>query len=128
MYYRDKESVRIHFEFDSWVSRAGLACGTLEYRNLAKTYYLTATVVTLLLIITTTDFIGRKKGFYIAFVVTNIGMLLTLFLPTFMLQMIALGIATAVGPIYLSLYMIFFAETMRILLFKKRLNIRRERA
>ena len=104
---------RMYFEFENWVESANLACGEEKFRDLAKTYYLVGTLVTLLIILSATDFIGRKRGFYGVFVTICLGMLAAIAVPHYVIRMAALGVAMAAQPLLMSLYTIFFTETMR---------------
>ena len=104
---------RVIFELDNWVSRAGLGCGNERYRDLAKTYYLTGTVITLLIVLMMTDYIGRKKGFYGVFITSCLGMIVAISVPNFLVRNAALGVAMASQPLFFSLYTIYFSETLR---------------
>lgn len=80
---------------------------------MSKTYFLAGTLAALFVILASVDFIGRKKGFYLLFLLTSVGMAVALAVPFFHYRMAGLGIAMAAQPIFFSLYSIFFSETMR---------------
>lgn len=108
---------RAYFEFDNWSKEAGLGCGYLKYRDIAKTYYLIGTVSSLFLLVLASDFCGRKKGFYGIFIVSMLGMALAFAIPDYNIRLVALGIAMTSLPSYSALYTIYFTEILRKLFF-----------
>lgn len=113
LWVSDPSRVRITFQFENWVQSAKLTCETEHYRDTAKTYYLIGTVVTIFIVLVAVDFIGRKNGFYCLFATTCAGMTVAVVVPNINIRIAGLGVAIAAYPLFFSLYMIFFTETLR---------------
>ena len=120
MIAQDPTSAKCIFEFDNWTKQARLGCGQDKTRELAKTYYFVASVIAILVLIMTSDYIGRKYSFYAACIVTTAGMIIAISIPNYYIRLIGLGIATASFTTYSSLYTIYFSEYLRTINFIQR--------
>lgn len=104
---------RVKFEYNSWTKQANLGCESTQFRDVAKTYYLIGTAISLFVLLMASDFCGRKKGFYAVFVVSMLGMALAFAIPDYSIRVAALGVAMTCYPSYSALYTIYFTEILR---------------
>lgn len=91
---------KIEFAIESLTTRYDLVCDKANLRDLGKTLFLIITTIGTSVWLFLLDILGRKRILCICSFIVVSGMLLTIFVPVYLLQMISIGLVNTCSSLF----------------------------
>lgn len=109
---------RVYFDRPNWTQEFDMICEKEDQRKFIKSLYVFGGLVTTIIGLMLTDYLGRKASFYITFLMTIAGCFGLIIGSDFMVKVVSASVASCGSSIYGSLFTIALSEWIRKLSIK----------